>query len=187
MSSINIFEIGQNIARRYFVVNGFDGALAMLGIIMGFYVSDTVVMSTVINACMGAAIALGISGFSSAYISETAERKREFLELEQAMIRDLSESQQEKHSQIVPIFVATVNGLSPFLISLLILSPLFFANALVAMSFNPLQVAILVAFGILFLLGIFIGRISQTFWLWAGVRTLIVAMVTTFLIYLVSG
>ena len=28
------------IVRRYFVVNSFDGALAMLGIITGFYVSN---------------------------------------------------------------------------------------------------------------------------------------------------
>ena len=27
----------QRIARRYFVVNGFDGALTMLGLLMGFY------------------------------------------------------------------------------------------------------------------------------------------------------
>ena len=28
------------IARRYFVVNGFDGGLTMLGLLVGFYVSE---------------------------------------------------------------------------------------------------------------------------------------------------
>jgi hypothetical protein len=29
----------EEIMRRYFVVNGFDGALTMLGLLMGFYVA----------------------------------------------------------------------------------------------------------------------------------------------------
>ena len=39
----------RHIARRYFVVNGFDGALAMLGLNMGFYVSGGVAMSTAVG------------------------------------------------------------------------------------------------------------------------------------------
>ena len=71
----------QVIARRYFVVNGFDGALTMLGLLVGFYVSEDVRLPIVINACIGVAIALGMSGVSSAYISEAAEKQRELKEL----------------------------------------------------------------------------------------------------------
>ena len=67
----------QGIMRRYFVVNGFDGALTMMGLCMGFYISDQVQIAVVIHACLGAAIALGMSGLSSAYISEAAEKKKE--------------------------------------------------------------------------------------------------------------
>ena len=59
----------QDIVRRYFVVNGFDGALTMLGLIIGFIVSTPANLSVIINVCLGAAIALGMSGLSSAYIS----------------------------------------------------------------------------------------------------------------------
>ncbi|MDH3639584.1 MAG: hypothetical protein OES09_14150, partial [Gammaproteobacteria bacterium] len=38
------------IARRYFVVNGFDGALTMLGLIVGFYVSGEAALSVIVNA-----------------------------------------------------------------------------------------------------------------------------------------
>ena len=69
------------IARRYFVVNGFDGALTMLGLLMGFYISGDVVLSVIITACMGTAIALAVSGISSAYISESAEKQQELKEL----------------------------------------------------------------------------------------------------------
>ena len=61
------------IVRRYFVVNGFDGTLTMLGLITGFYVSEDVEISIIINACLGAAIALGVSGITSAYVSEAAK------------------------------------------------------------------------------------------------------------------
>jgi hypothetical protein len=64
------------------VTNGFDGALAMLGLMMGFYITDKVSISTVLNACVGTAIALMMNGLSSAYVSEAAERQKELRELE---------------------------------------------------------------------------------------------------------
>ncbi|MBN2701409.1 MAG: hypothetical protein JXR29_08165, partial [Methylothermaceae bacterium] len=54
------------IARRYLVTNGFDGALTMLGLLMGFYISGGTPLPVIINACFGAAIALVMSGLSSA-------------------------------------------------------------------------------------------------------------------------
>ncbi len=87
-----LFSISQSnlIVRRYFVVNGFDGALTMLGLLMGFHVSNNVILSVVITACMGTAIALTVSGISSAYISESAEKRQELRELEDAMIAALA-------------------------------------------------------------------------------------------------
>ena len=80
------------IMRRYFVVNGFDGALTMLGLITGFLGSDEVPPRVALGACLGAAVALTVSGISSAYISERAERRKELAELEAAMMADLGRS-----------------------------------------------------------------------------------------------
>jgi len=66
-----------SIARRYFVTNGFDGALTLLGLLMGFRVGGDVDLELALAAGFGTAVALGVSGLSSAYISETAERGRE--------------------------------------------------------------------------------------------------------------
>ncbi|MCK4508916.1 MAG: hypothetical protein KAU27_10255, partial [Desulfuromonadales bacterium] len=107
----------RRIVRRYFIVNGFDGALAMLGIIMGFYVSDRASLSVIINACLGTAIALGMSGLTSAYISETAEQKKELHDLEQAMLKDLDNSAYGQAARRLPFVIALVNGLSPLVIS----------------------------------------------------------------------
>jgi hypothetical protein len=39
---------------------------------------------------------------------------------------------------------------------------------------------------IIFLLGVFLGRVSGIFWLWSGLQSLAVALVTLGLIYLIS-
>lgn len=175
-----------NIARRYFVVNGFDGALTMLGLLIGFYVSGQIVLPVVISVCLGAAVALGMSGMTSAYISEAAEKKHELKKLEDAMIADLGESAYGQAARLMPFFIAFINGLSPLVIALTIISPLALAHWLPQLVPYPIETATIFAFLIIFLLGVFLGRISGYFWLWSGLQTLLVAIITTLLIYLLS-
>lgn len=176
-----------DIIRRYFVVNGFDGALTMLGLILGFMVSSSTDLSVVINACLGTAIALGVSGVSSAYVSETAERQRALGKLEAAMISDLQESAHGDAARWVPLFIAMVNGLAPLVISLLILLPIWLSNAGVVLPLPPLYAAIITALLLIFLLGVFLGRIAGVSWLRSGIQTLLVALVTAGFIYVFVG
>ena len=44
-----------------------------------------------------------------------------------------------------------------------------------------------VAMAVIFLLGVFLGKISDTFWLLAGVQTLAIAIATCGIIYLFTG
>lgn len=174
------------IARRYFVVNGFDGALTMLGLLVGFYVSEDVRLPMVINACLGVAIALGMSGVSSAYISEAAEKQLELRQLEQAMGTDLGESAHGQAARLLPMFIAFVNGMAPLTISLLILLPFWLAPSVEPFSAFPLESAFGMALILIFSLGVYLGQVSQTFWLWAGLRTLLIAGATTALIFAIS-
>ncbi len=176
-----------DIVRRYLVVNGFDGALTMLGLIIGFLVSGTTDLSVVINVCLGAAIALGMSGASSAYVSEAAERERALAELEKSMIEDLHASAHGEAARGVPLLIAMVNGLAPLSISLLILLPILTANAGVSLPVSPLYAAILVALILIFLLGVFLGRVAGVSWLRSGIQTLLVAIATAILIFLFTG
>lgn len=175
------------ILRRYFVVNGFDGGLTMLGLIIGFLVSEPMDLSVTINACLGAAIALGMSGLGSAYVSEAAERAHALGELEKAMLSDLQKSDHGKAARIVPLLVSLVNGLAPLVISLLILVPLWLAKAGFTLPIPPLHSAIVVALVLIFMLGIFVGRIAGVSWLRSGIRTMLVAVATSGLIYLFAG
>jgi len=176
-----------DIMRRYFVVNGFDGALTMLGLIIGFLVSESADLSVVINACLGAAIALGMSGVSSAYVSESAERRRALGKLEEAMISDLQESAHGEAARLAPWLIALVNGSAPLFISLLILIPLWLSHAGIPLPLSPLYAAIIVALLLIFLLGVFLGRVADISWLRSGLQTLFVALVTAALIYFFAG
>lgn len=176
----------EEIMRRYFVVNGFDGALTMLGLLMGFYVSEYVDFTVVITTCLAAALALGMSGVSSAYISEAAERRRTLMELEKAMVTSLDESHHARATTWIPWLVALVNGIAPLLIGLIIISPIWIAHNGMLLALEPLPMAMIVALFIIFLLGVFLGRIGGTFWLWSGLQSLAVALITVGLIYLLG-
>jgi predicted membrane protein (TIGR00267 family) len=177
----------QEIARRYFVVNGFDGALTMLGLILGFLLNNQTDLSIVINVSLGAAIALGMSGVSSAYVSEYAERQRALSKLEKAMISNLQDSAHGRAARWTPIAVAFVNGSAPLVISLLILSPLWASAAGLSSPLYPLHSAIIIATLLIFLLGVYLGRIAGISWFRSGIQTLLVASVTALLIYSFAG
>jgi len=172
------------IIRRYFVVNGFDGALTMLGLLTGFHLGGEVALDVVIGACLGAAVALGISGLTSAYLSESAERRRSLSELEEAMVTDLSDTAHGEAARVLPPLIALVNGMAPLLMSLLIISPLWLAHAGVTLPLAPLPTAIAAAFLCIFGLGVFLGRVGGTSWLWSGIKTLLIALATVLIILL---
>jgi len=177
----------EGIMRRYFVVNGFDGALTMLGLIIGFLVGPPAQLSLVIGVCLSAAIALGVSGVSSAYVSEAAERKRSLKQLEEAMVTDLGDSAHGDAVRWVPILTALVNGSAPVMISLLILTPLWLSDAGVAVLLPPLHASVVIALGLVFLLGVYLGHVAGISWLRSGFQALMLALMTTGLIYLFAG
>jgi predicted membrane protein (TIGR00267 family) len=175
------------IFRRYLIVNGFDGALTMLGLIIGFMVSAPTDLAVIVNACLAAAIALGMSGISSAWVSEVAERKHALAKLEEAMITDLKNSTHGDAARWVPLLIALVNGGAPLLISLLIIAPLWLAHRGVSLPGSPLYLAISIAAALIFVLGVLLGRISDVSWVRSGLRTLAIAAMTITLIYLFTG
>ena len=175
------------IFRRYLIVNGFDGALTMLGLIMGFMVSAPTDLAVIVNACLAAAIALGMSGISSAWVSEVAEQKHALAKLEEAMITDLKNSAHGDAARWVPLLIAMVNGGAPLLISLLIIAPLWLAHRGVSLPGSPLYLAISIAAALIFILGVLLGRVSDVSWVRSGLRTLVIAAMTITLIYLLTG
>jgi predicted membrane protein (TIGR00267 family) len=129
-------------------------------------------------------IALGMSGISSAYISEAAERRHDLMNLQNAMLTDLQQSAHGTAARWVPLLIALVNGLAPLLMSLLILAPLWLADLGLPLPLSPLYLAIMVAMLLIFLLGVFLAQIANISWLRSGLQTLLVAIITAGLIYM---
>ena len=174
------------IMRRYFVVNGFDGALTMLGLIIGFMVGGPAELSVIITACLGAAIALGVSGISSAYVSESAERRRALDQLEATMLTDLRDSSHGQAARWVPVLIALTNGAAPLSVCLLIMPLWLSERGVLSAAAPPLPIAALTALFVIFSLGVYLGRTAGTSWIRSGLRTLIIAIVTIGLIYAVT-
>ncbi|MEA3412511.1 MAG: hypothetical protein U9R74_13370 [Pseudomonadota bacterium] len=174
------------IARRYFVTNGFDGALTLLGLLMGFRIAGVEAPEVVLAAGFGTAVALGVSGLSSAWISETAERRQELDKLKAAMVEPLEGSAHEHAALLAPVLVALVNGLSPFLIAQAILCPLWLTRTGTSLPVSPVDAGIVTALVLVFLLGTFLGHVGGTHWFWSGLRALMLAVATVGLIMLLG-
>jgi VIT family len=61
------------IARRYFVIGAFDGALTIMGVILGAYAAGELTKNLVLVAGSATAIALSVSSAVGAYEAERIE------------------------------------------------------------------------------------------------------------------
>jgi predicted membrane protein (TIGR00267 family) len=172
--------------RRKFANNAFDGILTMIGVVMGSYVAGVreprIIVSTGLATCM----AMGISGFWGAYVTESAERKRELQDLEHAMLRDLGETEQARASRFAAIVVSVIDGLSPLVAGMFVLLPFLFAGAWFAAGTSYVA-ALAMAFLLLFGLGVFLGKVARENALVGGVRMIVAGLVCVALTFLISG
>ena len=176
----------QVITRRYIVTNGFDAIFTMLGLNMGFYVSGEVTVELACYGSFGAGVALTMSGLTSAYISEAAERNKYLKELEQAMVAKLHGTSQGQVAQFIPIWVALINGLFPLLIISFITAPLWLTLSQWFIFPLPIVSTIVLSLLSLFMLGIYAGSISGTAKLWSGVRTLLIGITIAIIVLVLT-
>lgn len=176
----------EEIARRYFVLDAFDGALTTLGIIMGSYFAGLSQPRIILIAGLSASAAMGTSGALGAYMSERAERTRSLRELETALFASLQHTVIADASRTAVIFITVVHALSPVLVSLVCLSPLFLSLFSVTTLANAVSAAFGIALMTIFLLGLFLGRISKAnIWLNGGL-TLLAGIFIILLVYLLG-
>ena len=169
------------ITRRYFVMNAFDGALTMLGVVIGAYISDVLHPLTIISAGVAGSIAMGASGVSGAYMAEKAERVKKLKKLEKAMLTDMKNGLHEKSHRFATIFAAVVDGVSPALAAMIVISPFFIAS----LGFIPVDSAffasIIITLVVLTSLGVYLAKISNENMIKYGIQMLLVGLLTAFL------
>lgn len=156
------------IARRYFAMNAFDGVLTSVGILAGAFLGGVERAATVISVVAAAAVSMGVSGFYGAYLIERAERGRALRELEESTLSRLDDTEIGAASRYASIVIAVIDGASPALASILMLVPFFAADTV------GLHTAFYLGWGVafveLFLLGMFLGRVSRERLLLSGLR-----------------
>ncbi|MFA9492088.1 MAG: VIT1/CCC1 transporter family protein [Anaerolineales bacterium] len=174
------------IARRYFAMNAFDGALTIIGVVMGNLVAGVGNTRIVISTGLSTSIAMGISGLWGAYLTESAERDREMDELSRVTLVEMKKTRIGRASRLAVLIVALVDGISPFMTAVIILIPFFFASlfpSLQTVYFTSLTVALVV----LFLLGVFLGRVSGKSWIGFGIRTVLAGIFSILIAFLLGS
>ncbi len=183
---------GEEIARRYFAMNAFDGVLPVIGILMGgvialAYQNPVFVYQTTLLAILGTSFAMLISGITSSYLTETAEREREIKELEHSMLTDLKKSGISQAARTTTMVVSLINGLSPSMAALATVVPLFlplFTTLPIEVSF---YLSISVGLFVLFALGVFLGRVSRTNVIIYGLKTVAAGALVILMMWIVSN
>lgn len=180
-----ISDVG-SISRRYFVMNAFDGALTMLGVVIGAYVAGILEPMPIISAAIAGSIAMGTSGMSGAYMTEKAERTKKLKELEKAMLTDLKNGLHHKSHKFAAIFAALVDGISPALAAMVVVSPFFMVSSGIITVETAFFTCIGITLAVLSLLGVYLAKISDESMIRYGVQMLLVGCVTAFLCVLTS-
>ena len=174
------------IARRYFVINSFDGVMIVLSLLLSFFFTEQADARFILIACLSASFATMLSGIFGAYFSESAERTGRLRELEKSMLRSLKNSEQERRARIASVYIALVDGLSPLLLSLVALSPMF---ACIYLSFScslALRASIALCFVLIFALGFLLGRIAKRNPFVEGAKITAIGGVLAFVLFLLE-
>jgi predicted membrane protein (TIGR00267 family) len=175
-----------SISRRYFVMNSFDGAMTVLGIIMGSWAARAVDPRVVVGTGFGAAVAMAISGFTGAAMTERAERLRRLRSIEKAMLTSMKGSIHERSMKVATIWIAFIDGISPLLVALVGIIPFLLALEKLIDVDSAVAVSISLIMALLFLLGAFLGRISSQNMLLSGLRMIGAGCVTALILGLLG-
>lgn len=174
------------IARRYFVIGAFDGALTILGVILGAYVSEGVnhpelAKQLIMGAGLAGGIALAVSSTVGAYEAERVEHLLSHQQLEKAMLRPVEGSRVDAMRVSISVSAA-VHGLAPLLAAFVPLIPFFFL---------PLDAAVVTAIvmtlSFLFVLGAYLGSLIKETLVYTGLRFVIAGLATAIILILVGG
>lgn len=170
------------IARRYFLMNTFDGIMTILGLLIGSLAAGSKDPGLIIKISLGTTIAMAVSGISGAYIAEHAERIRELKELENATLHKLKNTRIYRAFNTAEFIVALVDGISPVFATIIVLVPFFFSEIPIITMYAS---SIAISFAVLAVLGVFTAKISKERLLPAVGKMLLAGIISAALGYLI--
>lgn len=164
------------IARRYFAMNAFDGIVTIIGVLTGSLAAGIVRPSVVVVTGLMTAVAMGISGFWGAYLTESAEREKSLHALERHTLSDLSQTRIGRASRAAVVIVTLVDGLAPMLSAAFILTPFYFARAFPSVAW-AYATSLALALTCLAALGAYLGFLAGRRRGWFAAKTLLAGVV----------
>jgi predicted membrane protein (TIGR00267 family) len=175
----------RGIARRYFIMNGFDGAMTIFGIVLGSWMASVTKPEVILLAGFGACLAMGVSGFFGAFMAEKAERERHLKDMEEAT-RNRVDPIHYEAARFVVIYVALIDGLSPALTATIALAPFILAAMKIISISSAYFISVPLSLAVLFLLGIYLGKVAkENGWLY-GMAMVAVGALTALIIFLIQ-
>lgn len=182
------FELTQSgaIVRRYFVIGAFDGALTILGVILGAYASQghahpDLAKHLILAAGFSGGIALAVSSTVGAYEAERVERLLEHRTLEKAMLRPV-EGARVAAMRLSVSLSAIVHGIAPLVAAFVPLVPF-----LLLPLDEAVVTAIIVTLGFLFALGAYLGSLIKERFFYTGLRFALAGLGTAIILILIGG
>ncbi len=174
----------QEIARRLFVMNAFDGALTIMGVVIGAHFAGVSDPHIIITAGIAGSLAMGISGISGAFLAERAERKRDLRKLETAMLKNLDDTHYARATEFASVIVAIVDGISPALSAAILVMPYFFVPDI--SMYWAFYGSLILGLVVLFTLGVFLARISDEKPIVSGIQMIMVGIATIIIVSMVA-
>jgi len=174
------------IARRYFVIGAFDGALTILGVIIGAYASQghehpDLARHLILAAGFAGGIALSISSTVGAYEAERVEHLLQHKQLEKAMLRPVEGDRLDAMKVSISVSAAA-HGVAPLVAAFVPLLPFFFLSL-----DDAVVTAIGLTLGFLFVLGAYLGSLIKEMIFYTGLRFVIAGLATAVILILVGG
>ncbi|XGI84172.1 VIT1/CCC1 transporter family protein [Halorutilales archaeon Cl-col2-1] len=179
-------EEARSISRRYFISNGFDGALTSVGITVGSYLSGVPDGLTVVKVGVGAAVGLSTSGVWSVWEIERAEKLAELQGVEAAMLRSLEDTSIHAEKKRVRIVNSVMSGLGP-VVGILLPVLVFAFEGVYLTMLEATLLSVAVAVSVLFVFGAYMGSISKQRWYVAGLRMGVAGVVVAGINVLLPG
>lgn len=159
----------RSISRRYFISNGFDGTLTSIGITVGSLLSGVPDGLTVFKVGIGAAVGLATSGVWSVWEIEKAEKLAELHELEDAMQRDLEDTNIQRQKKVARKINASMSGVGPIIGIVMPITPFLLEGSYLSM-FQATAASVAIGVALLFSFGAYMADISRQNWFKAGLR-----------------
>lgn len=175
----SIFVDGQ----KYLINTLFDSINSILGVVIGLYLANEKSVYIFIMTIISTALALGISSGSSIYEAEIFEQIRKIKEIDKHMIiNSEDDSIMVKKAKITGFFVGVINLLTPLLIATIFIL-LFLICPDLSLAFWS---AIVISGVILFVSGVYFGKMNEMYPLKRGLRMLLIGTTTFLVVYIIG-